>query len=454
MTSDTAPVDRDDRGAALVRRQRFGWYAYGWASHTFEVSVISVFMSRYLPSTGRAAVGAQRRLHILGISIAPSSLFAYVVSFCAIALVLLMPMVGALADRTGRKRELLLGFGFAGAASTAAMVFVGPRDWQLGTTLLVLAYLTYSCGKVVFNAILPDLAGSEERDRISSVGWAYAFLGGGIVLAVSFVGSFFIADQGTLARLALCLAGLWWAGFTLIPARALRGLRTARRGPVSGSVVTAGFRELGQAFRGLRAYPITLLFLLAYLVYYDGITTVTTLAADYGQQELRLTETTLLTAILVVQFCAFGGALLLGKLAGRFGAKRVVAWSLLVWIGVVVAAYFMQERTPWQFYVLAISLSIVMAGTQALSRSLYASMIPPGQEAKYFSLYEISSSGSSALGPLLFGLALQNTGSYRIAIFSLILFFVLGLVLLLPLNIAKAIRAAGNTPPSSLVRNP
>ncbi|WP_031465804.1 MFS transporter [Sciscionella sediminilitoris] len=450
MTQDAGTAALDGRTGARLRRQRFGWYAYGWASHTFEVSVISVFMSRYLPATARAAVGEQGRLHVLGIPIAPSSLFAYTVSFCAILLVFVMPVVGAIADRSGRKRELLLGFGFAGALGTAAMVFVGPNDWQLGTGLLVFAYVTYTCGKVVFNSILPDLAAADERDRVSSVGWAYAFLGGGIVLAASFVGSFVISDSGLLARLALCLAGLWWAAFALIPVRALRGLPRVSRRDTGGSVVTAGFRELGTAIRGLKAFPITLLFLVAYLIYYDGITTVTTMAADFGQEELKLPETTLLTAILIVQFAAFGGALLLGKLAERFGAKRVVCYSLIVWIGVVVAAYFMQAHSPAQFFALAIALSVVMAGSQALSRSLYASMIPAGSEAKYFSLYEISSSGSSALGPLLFGLALQNTGSYRVAIFSLIFFFVLGLVLLIPVNVRKAIRAAGNTPPASL----
>lgn len=440
-----------EQAADPLRRTRFGWYAYGWASHTFEATVITVFMSRYLPTVAENAVGENGRLYVLGIPIAPGSLFTYVISLCSISLFVLMPVVGAIADRTGRKREMLLGFGYLGAASCAAMWFVAGSNWVLGSLLLIIAYLTYTAAKVVYNSLLPELADPDSRDRVSSIGWASGYIGGGLLLALNFVGSFFIDDKALLARLSLSSAGIWWAAFALIP---LVMLRTMPRVPLhegsSGSVLTSGFRELTDTLRGLREYRLTLLFLIAYLVYYDGISTVVTLAADYGQKELKLGETTLLSAILIVQFTAFAGALFLGKLAERFGAKRVIAVSLLVWIGVVVAAYFLQAGSVVQFYTLAMVLSIVMGGTQALSRSLFSSMIPAGKEAEYFSLYEISSSGTSALGPLLFGLTLQNTGSYRAAIFSLIVFFVVGLALLLKVNVRRAVLAAGNTPPRTI----
>lgn len=440
-------------GPAL-RRQRFAWYTYGWAAHTFETTVVTVFMSRYLPSVATKAVGANGRVHIAGIPIAPGSLFAYTASFCAVLLIVLMPVVGAVADRVGHKRELLLTFGFLGAASCAAMWFVAGTNWGLGTGLLVAAYLTYTCGKVIYNSMLPALAAADERDRISSYGWAAGYVGGGLLLAVNFVMSFFVTDQALLARMSLGAAGLWWALFALVPLRMLRNARRSgdevARERRRGSALTAGFRELGDTLRHARGYPVTLLFLLAYLVYYDGINTVTTLAATYGDEELHLSDNTLLTAILIVQFAAFGGALLLGRFAQRWGAKRVIAWSLVVWVGVVVAAYFLQAGNALQFYVLALGLSIVLGGTQALSRSLYSNMIPAGKEAEYFSLYEVSSSGSSFLGPLLFGLALQNTGSYRIAIFSLVVFFVVGLALLVRVNVARAVRESGNVLPASL----
>ncbi|HYS39884.1 MAG TPA: MFS transporter, partial [Pseudonocardiaceae bacterium] len=336
------------------------------------------------------------------------------------------------------------------AASCAAMWFITGSNWGLGVGLTVAAYVTYTCAKVIYNSMLPDIAGADDRDRVSSLGWAAGYVGGGILLAGNFVLSFFIDDKAELARISLGLAGLWWALFMLVPLRVLRNAPGVVVARVAGSVFTAGFHQLGDTLRHMRAYPLTLLFLLAYLIYYDGINTVTTLAAQYGDQELHLSDNTLLTAILVVQFTAFGGALLLGRFAQRWGAKRVIGWSLVVWIGVVVCAYFLPAHQPLAFDALAIGLSIVLGGTQALSRSLFAGMIPRGKEAEYFSLYEVSSSGSSIFGTLLFGLALQNFGSYRVAIVSLMVFFVVGLVLLVRVDVAGAVAAAGNELPASL----
>jgi len=454
--NDHGERDRAAFSGPALTRQRRAWYTYGWASHTFETTVVAVFLSQYLPAVATNAVGKNGRLHILGIPIAPGSLFTYVASFCAFVLIVLMPIAGAVADRFGRKKEMLLTFGFLGAASCAAMWFITGSNWGLGVGLTVAAYLTYTCGKVIYNSMLPDIAAADERDRISSVGWAAGYIGGGLLLALNFVLSFFISDLAQLARISLGLAGLWWALFALVPLRMLRNAPrdAAKSGQHQRAVLMAGFRQLGDTFRHMRGYPMTLMFLLAYLIYYDGINTVTTLAAQYGSQELKLTQNTLLTAILVVQFTAFGGALLLGRFAERWGAKRVVGWSLVVWIGVVVCAYFLPAHQPLAFFALAVGLSIVLGGTQALSRSLYSSMIPIGKEAEYFSLYEVSSSGSSIFGTLLFGLALQNFGSYRVAIVSLMVFFVVGLVLLVRVNVPRAIEAAGNAVPVSLGGRP
>lgn len=437
-----------------LKTQRRAWYSYWWASHSFETIVISVFLSQYLPAVAAKAVGENGRVHPLGIPIAPQALFADVVSFSALVLILLMPVVGAMADRFGRKKEMLLTFGFLGAASCAAMWFIAGSMWQLGVGLTVAAYLTYTCAKVIGNSILPDLASAQERDRISSLGWAAGYIGSGILLAGNFGMSFFISDAATLARASLGLAGLWWAAFSFIPVVMMRNAPRRIATTVEGWVLAAGFRQLGRTLAHMRAYPLTLLFLVAYLIYYDGITTVTTLAAQFGGSELHLEQTTLLTAILIVQFAAFAGALLLGRLAYRWGAKRVVAASLVVWCLVVTGAYFMQARMPLQFYVLAVVLSLVLGGSQALSRSLFSNMIPAGMEAEYFSLFEVSGSGSSIFGTLLFGITVQVTGNFREAILSLIVLFVLGLGLLLLVNVPRAVAAAGNALPASLGGRP
>jgi UMF1 family MFS transporter len=451
MNPDVAP----DRDQARLKTQRTGWYGYGWASHTFEATVVAVFAGRYLSAVADNAAGTDDgtgRLHVLGLPIASGSLYSYTIGLGSLLLFVLLPIVGAIADRTGRKREMLLGFGYTSAVLCALMIFIGETSWVLGALLILGAYLTYSAAKIVYNSILPDIAGPDERDKVSSVGWAIGYMGGGVLLAINFVWSFFIDDKALLARFSLSSAGVWWMLFAIIAVVKLRHLPKPAESltPVTGSVFTAGFRELRKTLRQARAYPLTLTFLIAYLIYYDGISTVTSMAAVYADKELHLEETFLLTTILVVQFVAFGGALLLGRLAERWGAKRTIMGGLVVWIAVVVVAYFVQEHAQWQFFSLAIVLALVLGGTQALSRSAFSGMIPRGKEAEYFSLYEVSSSGTSFLGPVLFGLTLQFTDSYRYAILAMILFFVVGLALLSRINVRKAIVDAGNTPPASM----
>jgi UMF1 family MFS transporter len=426
---------------------RRGWYLYGWASHTFPTLVTTVFMSRYLTSVAENAVGKQGRVRPFGIPVAPGSLFVYTVSAATIVLVLLMPLVGAIADRTGRKRDIMLGCGWTGAAACVAMVFVAGSDWPLGAVLYALAYLGYSCSIVVSYSLLVDLSGSDERDRISSAGWAISYLGGGVLLALSFVLSLFV-DKSTLARIALCASGIWWIAWSWPVRRRLPAIIDRGQHTVAGNVLAAGFRQLRRTIRHVRSFPLTLAFLIAFLVYNDGIQTVTTVAAQYGDKQLHLSDTVLLLAILLVQFVAFAGAMWLGRLAERFGAKRVVLGSLIVWVGCVGVGYLLQAGVAWQFFALAVVIALVLGGSQALSRSLFSRMIPSGAEAEYFSFYEISDSGTSWLGPLVFGLVYQNSGTYRGALVSLAVFFVVGFVLLARVPVARAISAVGNPVPA------
>ncbi|MBV9822939.1 MAG: MFS transporter [Actinobacteria bacterium] len=428
-------------------RQRRGWYTYGWGSHVFPTIVVTVFMGRYLTSLAENAVGKSGRVSVFGIPVAPGSLFAYLVSFATVLLVVAMPVVGAIADRTGAKREILLGFGWLGAAACAAMFAVRGSNWQLGAALFVVAYLGYSCATVVNYALLVDVAGTAERDRVSSAGWALAYVGGGLVLAADFALSLFLSDKALLARISLATAGIWWALFNVRSWRLLAGL--PRNPAASGGepVLIAGFRQLRRTLAEVRRFPLTVAFLAAFLIYNDGIQTVTTVAAQYGDKELHLDDTVLLSAILLVQFVAFAGALGLGRLAERFGAKRVVLGSLVVWLLLVLAAYFVRAGAAWQFYLLAVGIAVVLGGSQALSRSMFSRLIPAGSEAEYFGFYEISDSGTSWLGPLLFGLAYQLTGSYRSALASLVVFFVVGFALLARVPLRAAIVAAGNAAP-------
>jgi UMF1 family MFS transporter len=447
-----------------ARRERTGWYMYDWANSAFQTTVITVFLGPFLTSVTELAAGCELgaddcdgRVHPLGISVAAGSFFPYLVSLSVLLTVVVLPVMGAIADRAPRKKPLLAAAAFTGAAATIGMAFVTGERYLLGGVLFLIANISFGAAIVVYNSFLPQLAGPDERDRVSSKGWAIGYLGGGLLLAVNLAVVIALSvdgdDQRTLdlARWCIVSAGLWWAAFTLVPLFLLREhpgaeATTGRR----GNVLFDGFRQLGHTIKEVRAYPLTLFFLLAFLVYNDGIQTVIALASQYGTEELDLSQSTLIVTILIVQFLAFGGALLLGALAARIGARKTIIFSLALWLGVVVAAYWLPAGEPLPFMLLGAAIGLVLGGSQALSRSLFSQLIPKGKEGEYYGFYEISDKGTSWLGPLAFGLIFQLTNSYRIGIVSLVVFFLAGGILLAFVPIRRAIVAAGNTPPRVL----
>jgi UMF1 family MFS transporter len=446
-----APVDQ------ALRRERFGWYSYDWAMSVFNTSVTSVFLAPYLTSIAEAAADDDGRIHPLGISVPPGSWFGYVISLSVVLQVFVLPLTGAIADRSGSKRQLLAAFATLGALCTMALFFVAGERYLLGAALFVVANLCFGAATVVYYSWLPDLAGPDERDAVSSRGWACGYLGGALLLAGNLVlftrHEALGLTEGEAVRICLASAGVWWAGFTVVSVSLLRNRRPRESAVVAGQgagTFAGGFRQLGATLRDLRRYRLTLWFLAAYLLFNDGVQTVINVSAQYGAEELDLSQTTLVSTILLVQVVAFFGAVGLGRTAAVIGAKRTVLASLLVWIGVLVAAYFVQAGAAVQFYLLAVVIGFVLGGTQALSRSLFSQLIPAGKEAEYFGFYEISDRGTSWLGPFLFALTFQLTDSYRYAIFSLVFFFVVGGVLLARLDLRRAIVEAGNTPPERL----
>jgi len=445
------------------RRERTGWYFYDWANSAFSTTVVTVFLGPFLTSVTEQAAGCALgadecygRVHPLGITVAAGSYFPYLVSLSVLLTVFVLPVVGAIADRTPRKKLLLAAAAFVGAGATVAMAFVTGERYLLGGLLFLIANIAFGASIVVYNSFLPQLAGPDDRDRVSSRGWALGYLGGGLLLLLNLVAVQLLSQDGNdqrtldLARWSIVSAGVWWAAFTLVPLRWLREHPGAQSTTARGNVLLDGFRQLGHTIKGLRAYPLTLFFLLAYLIYNDGIQTVIALASQYGTEELKLSQSTLIITILLVQFLAFGGALLLGALAARMGARKTILLSLALWLGVMLAAYWLPAGQPLPFMLLGIAIGLVLGGSQALSRSLFSQLIPTGREGEYYGFYEISDKGTSWLGPLAFGLVFQLTNSYRIGIVSLIVFFVVGGILLALVPIRRAIVAAGNVPPRLL----
>jgi len=313
------------------------------------------------------------------------------------------------------------------------------------------ANIAFGASIVVYYSYLPQIADPDRRDAVSSLGWAVGYLGGGTLLLLNVVavlaGDGLGWETADVARWSIVSAGVWWAVFTTAPLLTLHDRPPQHVVPGGGNPILDGFRQLWGTLRGLRAYPLTAFFLLAYLIYNDGIQTVIALSAVYGTEELQLPDDVLVPTILLVQFLAFAGALLLGRLARSIGAWKTLLLSLVLWTVVIAVAFVLPAREAVPFVALGGLIGLVLGGSQALSRSLFSQMIPPGKEAEYFGIYEISDKGTSWLGPLLFGVAYQVTGSYRIAIVSLLVFFVVGIVALLLVPVRRAIVESGNTPP-------
>ncbi|MEU2082770.1 MFS transporter [Streptomyces albus] len=435
------------------RREQRGWYFYDWANSVFSTSVLTVFLGPYLTEVTKAAADADGYVHPLGIPVRAGSFFPYAVSASVLLSVLVMPLAAAFADRTGRKKPLLGVSAYLGAAATAGMYFLDGDRYLLGGVLLVVANVSFAVSVVLYHAFLPQISTPGERDAVSSRGWAFGYAAGALVLVANlalFLGHDTLGVTESVAvRICLASAGLWWAVFTVVPLLRLRE-RPVPQHTAPRASLGQGFGQLADTFRELRRYPLTLLFLLAYLLYNDGIQTVITQASVYGSEGLGLDQTTLIGAILLVQVLAVAGALLLGRLAARHGAKRTILGSLVAWTVTVGVGYFLPREQPVWFYALAVGIGLVLGGSQALSRSLFSHLVPAGKEAEYFALYEISDRGTSWLGPLVFGLAYQLSGDYRYAILSLVVFFALGFVLLARVPVRRAAAAVGNLPPGRI----
>src|SRR4051794_24256350 len=276
-----------------LRRERLGWYSYDWAMSAFNTTVISVFLAPYLTSVAEAAAGDDGRIHPLGIGMPPGSLFGYVVSLSVVLQVVVLPVTGAVADRSGHKRQLLAGATFIGSLCTMALFFLSGDGYLLGSALFIVANIAFGAATVVYYSWLPDLAGPDERDAVSSRGWALGYLGGALLLAANlalFTGHDALGvTESQAVRICLASAGVWWAGFAVVSIALLRNRRPAGGGAAPSTVVAlrASVGQLRSTLRDMRRYPLTLWFLGAYLLFNDGVQTVITVSAQFGAEELE-----------------------------------------------------------------------------------------------------------------------------------------------------------------------
>ena len=483
------------------KREIFGWAMYDWANSAFSTTVVTVFLGPYLTSIAKGAADAEGLLHLLGIPIRFDSYFTYLISASVLLQVAILPILGALADYSHLRKQLMQFFAFLGAASTILMFTIRPGGhWWAGLLFLV-ANVAFGASIVFYNSYLPNIASEDRRDAVSSYGWAMGYLGGGLLLLLNLVMYLFSGklglDSSTVARISLASAGVWWLGFSLFTFTRLRPRHVPRPLPAGETYLTIGFKQLATLIgipqtsvavlmllplaipilillrvpvqfailpgagpiiilitfiaRKSRTLPEAMKYLAAYLLYNDGIQTVISVSAIFAANELGMGSTQLILVILMIQFVAFLGALGFNWIASKIGTKETILASLVVWSAVTIYAFaglksmaivLGMEQRQLEFWVLGFVIALVLGGSQALSRSLFAQMIPQDQEAEFYSFYEISERGTSWLGTFAFGVVNQLFHSLRLGILSVIVFFIAGLILLPMVNVAKAMKEA------------
>ena len=434
------PVMRNDK------RTIFGWAMYDWANSAYTTTTLAVLM----PALFTGEIMPEAGFTILGRTFDGESLFGYTVSFAAILAFLVSPVLGAVGDFSGSKLRFLRVFAYSGAALSTLFALAGPGDVWFTILLFLVVESCWAIAQVFYDSFLPHITTSDTIDRVSSLGFAFGYLGGGLQFLLALLLLQFSPDsfQSTAARIGIVLAGMWWLGFSIFSFRRMSEPAPAqvlpekyRSGSPSWAYVRVGFHRTVATTRRLRLFPQLLLFLLAFLLYNDGVQTVISISAAYATETLGLETADVALAFLVVQVVAFGGALAFGWLSSKIGPQRAILVSLVLWTGVSVLGYFLPAGEFLPFAGLAASVGLVLGGTQALSRSLYASMIPEEASAEFFGFYSVFSKFASIWGPLLFALVNDITGSSRNAILSLIVFFVLGFLLLSRVDIEEARRA-------------
>jgi UMF1 family MFS transporter len=404
----------------LGRPELRAWAMYDWANSAFQTTIIAAVFPIYFASVAAVDLADAER----------TSRFAWATTIAIVIVALVAPLLGAIADYAAIKKRMLAVFMGLGVAATLAMYAITRGDWVLALILFVIGNIGVAGSIVFYESLLPHLVSPQELDRVSSAGYAIGYLGGGVLLAINLLmiqqpAWFGIPDSGTAVRLSFASVGVWWLVFSLPlfrqvpePPRAVESDEAP-----SGNAFVTGVHRLVETFRELRRYKQAFLLLTAFLIYNDGIQTIIRMATIYGTS-LKIDESAMITALLITQFTGVPFAFLFGHIASRVGAKPAVFAGLAVYAAITVLGYFM--RTATHFFMLAILVGMVQGGTQALSRSLFASMIPRHKSSEFFAFFGVFERYAGILGPLVFASMVQSTGSSRNAILAVLVFFIVG----------------------------
>lgn len=420
----------------LGRRELRAWAMYDWANSAFQTTIIAAIFPIYFQKVAAAGLPAA----------VATSRFAWGTTWSILIVAVIAPILGSAADRVPMKKPLLALFLGIGAAATGAMFFISRGEWLFALTLFVVGNVGVAASIVFYESLLPHLASAEELDRVSTAGYAMGYVGGGVLLAINIVmmahpAWFGLADRDTAVRASLASVAVWWVIFSIplfrsVPEPAVR-LDGREGGGLSGAV-----RNLLHTLGELRRYRNAFLLLLAFLLYNDGVQTIIRMATIYGT-EIGLDDNAMIGALLVTQFIGIPFAFLFGMIADKVGAKTAVFGGLAVYALITLLGYFM--RTSAQFFALAVLVGMVQGGTQALSRSLFASMIPKEKSSEFFAFFGVFERYAGILGPAVFAWVVARSGSSRNAILSVLAFFVIGAVILAFVDVREGRAAVANS---------
>jgi UMF1 family MFS transporter len=426
-------------------RTIFGWAMYDWADSAYATTTMAAVFPIYFNRTVVPPEGYE----ILGRTLRADSLWGYAVGLVTLAVFLVSPALGAMADFSATKKRFLRAFAYGGALFATLMFLIGTGDVMLALGLFFLTQIGFVSGRVFYDGFLPDITTPDTIDRVSARGYAFGYIGGGLqftlaLLLISFPSAFGMS-VGTAARVSLAMVGVWWFAFATFAFTRMHETGEAQPLPRRFrntwrplAYWRIGFGRVFATARKLIGFKQLMLFLIAYMIYVDGIQSIILIASTYATQTLQLGEASIMITLLIVQIVAFFGALLFGRLAARTGARGSLLICLAVYAAVTIAAYFLPAGQVLPFLLMGATVGFVQGGAQSLSRSLYGSMIPEEASAEFYGFYSVLSKFAAIWGPLIFAFVSDRTGSARPAILSLIAFFVVGGFLLARVNVEEA----------------
>jgi len=403
------------------RKQKLSWAMYDWANSAFATTVMAGFFPLFFKQYWAGELEVGESTFLLGNANALAS----------VLVVILAPILGAIADRGGAKKRFLMFFAMMGVVMTGALYMVAQGEWGLALVVYILAVLGFSGSLVFYDSLLVDVANGTELDMVSAIGFSFGYLGGGLLFAFDVVmtlypHTFGLDDAAQAVRVSFLSVAVWWGLFSIPVILFVKESKSHAPVGLVGAV-RGGFVQLWETFRQIRKLRVTFLFLIAYWLYIDGVDTVIRMAVDYGLS-LGFDSNHLMVALLVTQFVGFPAALVFGRLGERRGARQGIMIAIFVYLLVIIWAYQMQQ--VWEFYALAVTIGLVQGGIQALSRSFYARMIPRTKSGEFFGFYNMMGKFAAVLGPLMMGWVAIITQSPRLSILSVLLLFIAGAVLL------------------------